>query len=128
MPQGIGTEVVQARRGRGRSEDPLAPVSPVFVVPGGAVEPREDRRFFVRTSALQAPLSKIARERSEESPGPRLSRLRLLDLSKRRRTLNEDRPRVPWATRASTDFDLHRRAPRRIHARRPAAATLVHDG
>jgi len=45
----------QARRGRGRSEDPLAPVSPVFVVPGGAVEPREDKRFFVRTSALQAP-------------------------------------------------------------------------
>jgi hypothetical protein len=36
--------------------------------------------------------------------------------------------RVPWATRASTDFDLHRRAPRRIHARRPAADTHVHDG
>jgi hypothetical protein len=33
-----------------------------------------------------------------------------------------------WATRTSTDFDLHRRAPYRIHARRPVAGTLVHDG
>jgi hypothetical protein len=59
VPQVVGTEIVQAGRGRGGSEDPLAPVSPVFVVPGRAVEPREDKRFFAWTSALQAPLSKF---------------------------------------------------------------------
>ena len=74
VPQIVGTEVVQARRGRGRSEDPLAPVTPVFVIPGCAVEPREDERFIIRLVREPDELAELDRLLGIEYPRARLGR------------------------------------------------------
>ncbi len=52
MAQVVRAEVVQAGRGRGRSEDPLAPIRPVFFVPGASIGPRKDKRSIIGPTAL----------------------------------------------------------------------------
>lgn len=52
MAQVVKAEVVQAGRGRGRSEDPLAPITPVFFVPGASIGPRKDKRSIIGPAAL----------------------------------------------------------------------------